>query len=156
MGVTSRFGVDRRTRRLVVGGVTTGLLAGLVLVAGGGTASAAEADGGTASPTGQVTLFADANLQRPVFKHGYGTCLRPVRYPLTATVRSFDNRPAPGCQVVLTSGITSVVLCTGRGPVPSAVQLAPAVTIRPGSSPPCMAQTPGSATSTGGVVHRRH
>ncbi|MEU4234611.1 hypothetical protein AB0F17_60925 [Nonomuraea sp. NPDC026600] len=52
-------------------------------------------------------------------------------------VGSFDNRPLPGCQVILHALSGDLTLCAGRAVVPPAQRRAIFYEIRTGASAPC-------------------
>jgi hypothetical protein len=123
------------------------LAAGIVALVGLSLASGARAEATPvdAAPTetsqqvGQVTLFQNADFTGPVLRTAYTSCAVPRQLPVQGQVRSFANQPLAGCQVVLSRGVRSQVLCAGRGTVPIDLQISPQVRIQPGSSPACLA-----------------
>jgi hypothetical protein len=120
-----------------------GLASFAVAAAGLGIVGAARADAAVdqsasaeaRQEVGQVTLFEGATFTDPVTHLSYTSC--SSRAQVTGQVRSFDNRPMAGCQVVLARASATFELCVGRGQVPAAFQNDPLVRIEPGSSVPC-------------------
>jgi hypothetical protein len=125
----------------------TTLAAGIVALVGLSLASSARAEATpvdaappeTSQQVGQVTLFQNADFTGPVSRTSYTTCSVPRQVTVQGQVRSFDNQPLTGCQVVLSKGARNQVLCAGRGAVPVDLQSSPQARIQPGSSPACLA-----------------
>lgn len=84
--------------------------------------------------TGTVALYG-ASPTSPVWRATYATC--SGQQASVRDVRSFDNRPADGCRVVLVEGSRTLELCTGRGQVPAGFQASPTVRIETGNSQAC-------------------
>src|SRR5262245_62801238 len=75
--------------------------------------------GPAAASSGKVILYGAADFTAPVIARSYTTCTGTAT--LTDSVSSFDNRPLPGCSVILqTRAGTTFTLCEGRGIVPPA------------------------------------
>jgi hypothetical protein len=108
--------------------LVTALLA-VPAVAEATTADAATPAGGT------LTLYSNPNFTGTASTLIYADCA--VVAQTRATVGSFDNRPPAGCQVVLSNGAATFVLCAGRGNVPDAFRFATLIRIQPGASAPC-------------------
>jgi hypothetical protein len=109
--------------------LVTALLA-VPAVAEAATADAAPPAGGT------LTLYTNPNFTGSVRSFYYPDCLAAGQLQ-GGPVGSFDNRPPAGCQVVLSNGGATFVLCAGRGNVPDAFRLATFIRIQPGFSSPC-------------------
>lgn len=113
---------------------TASLLAGPQVALAGTVGDGA---GGGAAAIGQVTLFENADFSGRQWSISYPGCPGPSVRPVSGQVRGFDNRPAPGCRVVLSNRSWSFELCAGRGAVPAGFQDSPAVRVEPGGSVPC-------------------
>jgi hypothetical protein len=116
-------------------------LVGLGLVAGTQADAATPRAATTPEATqeiGQVTLFENVYPTGPVWRTFYTSCAVPRFATIQGQVRSFDNQPLAGCQVVLSKGVHSYILCAGRGTIPPDFQSSPLIRIHAGPSPVCM------------------
>ncbi|MGW0192733.1 hypothetical protein [Nonomuraea sp. NPDC003201] len=106
--------------------LTGSALACLTVAGTTGTAHAA---------TGRLTLISGT----AGVSFSYTTCQPPRDQPVEPyEVDTFDNQPAPGCQVVLTGRTgASQVLCVGRGSLPPELRQVLRVRMQPGTAPPC-------------------
>ncbi|SEG40248.1 hypothetical protein SAMN05444920_102890 [Nonomuraea solani] len=89
-----------------------------------------------ASP-GLLTLFSAPNFTGPTNNVSYTSCDNFVGRVPGQRVGSFDNRPLPGCRVVLHALTGDFTLCAGRGVVPPASRQVNLYSIRAGASAPC-------------------
>ncbi len=118
----------------------TVLLAGIAAAIGLQTMLSA---GPAAASSGKVSLYRNADFTAPAVARSYTTCTGTAT--LTSPVGSFDNRPLPGCSVILQTRTGAVfTLCIGRGIVPPAYREATRALIKPGTAPPCMITTAAS------------
>ncbi|MEV4572819.1 hypothetical protein AB0K16_06130 [Nonomuraea jabiensis] len=111
--------------------MTKALLAGSALAC----LTVAGTTGTAYAATGRLTLFSGTAGVSFI----YETCQPPQDRPVDLYVAdTFDNQPATGCQVVLTSRTgASQVLCVGRGSLPPELRQVLRVRIQPGTAPPC-------------------
>ncbi|GGS60810.1 hypothetical protein GCM10010156_19420 [Planobispora rosea] len=81
-------------------------------------------------------MLSSGTTERTIF---YDSCQPPRQYQSQLfSVGAFDNRPPPGCQVVLVNREgAGKVLCVGRGSVPNEFRQSQIVRIQPGTAPPC-------------------
>lgn len=119
-----------RRARVMLAGLSLGAMA----MAMGGAAPAMAA---SAPPAiGHVQLFTNPDFTGSIGLISYTSCGGASS---ARVVGSFDNRPLPGCQVVLETVAGPYVLCAGSGVVPPAYRNAHTLSIRAGQSKPCFA-----------------
>ncbi|MEV0383984.1 hypothetical protein [Nonomuraea sp. NPDC050643] len=120
--------MSRATNRARAVCATATAAAALVLSAAPATATSA---------TGGLTLFSDTAFTRPTNNVTYTSCDNFIGRVPGQRVGSFDNRPLPGCRVVLHATTGDFTLCAGRGVVPAAFRQVLLYSIGTGTSTAC-------------------
>ncbi|MCG5221016.1 hypothetical protein [Streptosporangium sp. KLBMP 9127] len=112
----------------------TGLVAaGMMGMAAPGSAAVSH----ERAASGQLVLYKEPFVG-PATTIIYTSCQPARNHQTASSIGAFDNRPLPGCQVVLINRVGATkVLCAGRSTVPADFRDAPQVRIQPGTAPAC-------------------
>lgn len=93
----------------------------------------ASSPAGAAPIPGRITLAGAPGIISTV----YQDCQTPHQRQMAGAFTEFVNEPQEGCQVLLTRGAQSAILCSGRRAVPAEFRQDPLIQIRAGTSRPC-------------------
>jgi hypothetical protein len=126
----------RPSRMLAAAAVAVGLAVASPAGAGATTGATTGASNGVPEASVGTVALHGASPTTPVWQTAYTSCAGQQAF-VRGAVRTFANRPATGCQVVLVEDGWTFELCAGRGAIPAAFQASPLARIEPGASSAC-------------------